>query len=303
MTLIKYCKALSDDTRARLVNVLMAVELNVGEIVQVLEMGQSRISRHLKILSDSGLVECRREGLWAFYRAVESGPARDFLDGVAHLLQEEPACAKDCQHADKVVRERTVATRRFFDSIAPDWERLSQDVLGSLQLSKEIRARLPKCSCAADLGCGPGDLLDVLAEKARAVIGVDNSPKMLELAQERFLGNNKISLRIGELNHLPLADWEADCAVLSLVLHHLPMPVDAIREAARVLKIGGKLLVVEFDSHDNELMRTEYGDRLLGVSPEHMFDWFKKARFKVGAATEFSVNMGLKIVLYEAVKQ
>jgi ArsR family transcriptional regulator len=303
MEIIKYCKALSDETRARLVNVLLDYELNVGEIVQVMGMGQSRISRHLKILSDSGLVDVRRDGLWAFYRASEGGPGRDFLDGVAPLMEGENALKRDRNVAVKVIRERTAATRQFFDDIAPDWDRMTAEVLGSLDLGRELQARLPKCACSADLGCGPGDMLAILAKTSDSVIGVDNSPRMLELAEERFSGDASMSLRIGELTHLPLRDWEADCAVMSLVLHHLPRPIDAIREAGRVLKIGGRLLIAEFERHGNELMRTEYGDRRLGIPSQKMLDWLEEARFTAVGVTKFPVNMGLVVVVYEAEKK
>jgi len=303
MKIIKYCKALADETRARLVNVLLEYELNVGEIVQVMEMGQSRISRHLKILSDSGLVDVRREGLWAFYRASDEGAGRDFLDGVASLLESEAELKRDRNRAEKVIRERTAATRQFFDDIAPDWDRMTAEVLGELNLGKEIQARLPKCECAADIGCGTGDLLEILAKSAQTVIGVDNSPKMLELAEERFSDDANMSIRIGEMTHLPLRDWEADCAVTSLVLHHLARPIDAIKEVGRVLKIGGRLLIAEFDVHENELMRSEYGDRRLGIPQEKMVTWLEQARFDVKSVTEFSINMGLVVVLYEAEKK
>lgn len=303
MEIIKYCKALADETRARLVNVLLEYELNVGEIVQVMEMGQSRISRHLKILSDSGLVDVRRDGLWAFYRASDHGPGRDFLGGVSTLLEEEDALKRDRNRAEKVIRERTAATRQFFDDIAPDWDRMTADVLGELNLGREIQARLPKCACSADIGCGPGDMLEILARSSDMVIGVDNSPKMLELAEERFSDDARMSLRIGEMTHLPLRDWEADCTVMSLVLHHLARPLDALREAGRVLKIGGRLLVAEFDQHENELMRSEYGDRQLGIPREKMLAWLKQARFEITNVTEFSVNMGLVVVMYEAEKK
>jgi ArsR family transcriptional regulator len=303
MEIIKYCKALSDETRVRLVNVLLEYELNVGEIVQVMEMGQSRISRHLKILSESGLVGVRREGLWAFYRVSEEGPGRAFLNGVRDLMSGEPELKRDRNRAEKVILERTAATRQFFDDIAPEWDRMTAEVLGDLDLGREIQARLPECDCAADIGCGTGDMLEILARSSRSVIGVDNSPKMLELAEERFSGDGHMSLRIGEMTHLPLRDWEADCTVMSLVLHHLAMPLDAIREAGRVLKIGGRLLIAEFDQHDNELMRSEYGDRRLGIPRESMCSWLEEARFDIRSVTEFKVNMGLVVVIYEAEKR
>ncbi|MBC15474.1 Transcriptional regulator, ArsR family [Pseudodesulfovibrio profundus] len=302
MEIIKYCKALADETRARLVNVLLEYELNVGEIVQVMEMGQSRISRHLKILADSGLVNFRREGLWAFYRVSDDGPGRDFLDGITKLLEDEEELKRDRNRADKVIRERTAATRQFFDDIAPEWDRMTAEVLGDLDLGEEIRKRLPQCECAADIGCGPGDMLEILARSSNMVIGVDNSPKMLELAEERFSEDANMSLRIGETTHLPLRDLEADCTVMSLVLHHLARPIDAIREAGRVLRTGGRLLVAEFDQHDNEIMRSEYGDRRLGIPQEKMHNWLGQTGFAVLATKEFKVNKGLVVVMYEAEK-
>ncbi|CCH48558.1 ArsR/SmtB family transcription factor [Pseudodesulfovibrio piezophilus] len=303
MKIIKYCKALADETRARLVNVLLEYELNVGEIVQVMEMGQSRISRHLKILSDSGLVDVRREGLWAFYRASEDGPGRDFLDGIALLFEGENELKRDSNRADRVIRERMAATRQFFDAIAPEWDRMTAEVLGEIDLGREIQTRLPQCGCAADIGCGPGDMLEILAGTSDMVIGVDNSPKMLELAEERFSGDANMSLRIGEMTHLPLRDQEADCTIMSLVLHHLARPVDALREAGRVLRKGGKLLIAEFDQHDNEIMRSEYGDRRLGIPKSKMCDWLAQTDFTVRDVTEFQVNMDLVVVIYEAEKQ
>ncbi|MDD3313670.1 metalloregulator ArsR/SmtB family transcription factor [Pseudodesulfovibrio sp.] len=301
MEIIKYCKALADETRVRLVNVLLAYELNVGEIVQVMDMGQSRISRHLKILAESGLVDVRRDGLWAFYRASEDGPGRDFLDGVASLLDGEEL-RRDRNRADKVIRERTAATRRFFDDIAPEWGRMTAEILGGLDLSREIRQRLPRCGTAADIGCGTGDLLEIMAEHADMVIGVDNSPRMLELAGERFPDDAHMSLRIGETTHLPLRDQEADCTVMSLVLHHLARPEDALREAARVLRPDGRLLIAEFDQHEVEVMRSDYGDRRLGIPREKMRTWLEQEGFSLVKSTDFAVNKGLVVVLYEAVK-
>lgn len=303
MEIVRFAKALSDEVRARLVSLLLRFELNVGEIVQALGMGQSRISRHLKILADCGLIECRREGLWAFYRAAGAGPGRDFLERVGHLFADGKTAEFDRSRAERVIAERVRATRQFFDAIAEDWERLSRDILGSFDLAAEIRRRLPECGVVADLGCGPGDLLATLLAKAGRLIGVDNSPRMLALAAERFAGNPKVSLRIGELSHLPMRDWEAECAVLSMVLHHLPAPQEALAEAGRVLKLGGSLIVVEFDQHEVEAMRSEYGDHRLGFERKALKALLEQARFKVKRAEAFPVNRGLAVVIYECVKR
>ena len=112
-----------------------------------------------------------------------------------------------------------------------------------------------------------------------------------------------MSLRIGEMTHLPLRDWEADCMVVSLALHHLARPLDAVREAARALKIGGRLLIAEFERHEVEVMRSDYGDRRLGIPREKMEGWLEQCRFNLLDVTEFPVNMGLVVVLYEAEKK
>lgn len=303
MELVKYCKALSDETRIRLVALLMRVELNVGEIVQSVDMGQSRVSRHLKILLDAGLVSVRRDGLWAFYKGAQEGRARTFLDGAETLIADEPVFATDLARAEEALRQRVESTREFFDAVAEDWDGLARDVLGEFDLSSEITARMDTCSVAADLGCGPGDLLAELASKCGQVIGVDNSQKMLDTARSRFASNDQISLRIGELPHLPLRDWEADFAVLSMVLHHLSTPQQAINEAGRVLKMGGKLVIAEFDSHDNEIMRKVYGDHRLGVARSEMEEWLGKARFEVKNIASHPVNKGLTVLIYECTRK
>ncbi len=303
MELVKYCKALSDETRVRLVVLTMHHELNVGEIVLAVGMGQSRVSRHLKILLDAGLVTVRRDGLWAFYRAVENGPARVFLDAATAMFSTEGVFASDLVRAEEVLRKRVDTTREFFDAVAEDWDGLSRGVLGNLDLATEITSRMEKCNVAVDLGCGTGDLLFGLVANCASVIGVDNSRKMLDTAAARFVDEQRITLRIGELPHLPLRDWEADFAVLSMVLHHLSDPMQAIGEAGRVLKMGGKLVVAEFERHDNESMRTEYGDRRLGIARDEMEQWLIKARFDVAAVTSHVVNKGLTVLIYECTRK
>ncbi len=302
MKLVTLCKALGDESRARIINVLLRYELNVGELVQALGMGQSRVSRHLKILADSGLALLRRDGLCSFYRAVDEGDARRLMDAAAPLM-EGRAARKDLEAAQAVVGERARATRRFFDAIAGEWDRLRRDVLGELDLEAAIVARMSAVTVAADLGCGTGGMLARMASKASRVIGVDNSPGMLKEAAQRFQDGDTVSLRIGELAHLPMRDWEVEFAALSMALHHLSDPRPALGEAARVLKFGGRLVVAEFDAHGVEAMRSEYGDHRLGIARSDMLEWLRQARFDASVAAEFPVNKGLVVVLYEAVKK
>lgn len=303
MDLLRIHKALADETRLRLTAVLLAFELNVGELVAVFGMGQPRISRHLKVLADAGLLECRREGLWAFYRAARRGAARSFLDCHATLLAALPQHAQDRERALAAVRERVLATRRFFDAVAGQWRDLAREVLGDFDLAEELAGRLHPGMIAADLGCGPGELLARLAGSARQAIGVDSSPRMLELAGARLADRPNVSLRLGELEHLPLREGEVQAATLSMVLHHVSDPQAALAEARRVLAPGGMLLVAEFDRHDNEAMRVKYGDARLGVDRETMYGWLQTAGFVPRRVDAFPVNQGLTVLIAEAALQ
>lgn len=311
--LLRIHKALADDTRLRLAGILRRFELNVGELVAVLGMGQPRISRHLKILMEAGLVDCRREGLWAFYSAAATGPGRQVLEASAALMDAPdaaPAFADDASRAAAAVRERVQATRRFFDAVAGQWRDLSREVLGDLDLPGEIAGRVPDGAAVADLGCGPGELLERLSKRACLVIGVDNSPRMLELAAQRLNGNGKgaqavragVSLRLGDLTHLPLREGEVQACVFSMVLHHLPDPVAALAEARRVLCPGGLLVIADFDRHDNEAMRVQYGDARLGLDQQTLRAWLGEAGFAPGRLELYPVNQGLTVLLAEAAR-
>ncbi|MHC1790798.1 ArsR/SmtB family transcription factor [Solidesulfovibrio sp.] len=291
-TPLPWFKALADETRLRLVRVLSRHELSVGEITTVLGMGQSRVSRHLAILVGCGLLVSRREGAWTFYSATTTGRETSFLRCLAPFLDTAGPEA-DLTAVDAVLRERRLETRRFFNDIASDWAALRREVLGEVDPAALVREVMPAgVGAAADLGCGPGDLLPVLAERAGAVIGVDSSPSMLALAERRSLGL-PVSVRMGELEHLPMADGEADFAVICLTLHHLPDPAAALTEARRVLSPAGRLVVIDFTPHEDEAMRRRFGDRWLGFSREKLAKWLDRAGFTLDDWSTHPVNKGL----------
>ena len=300
MELLLKTKALADETRLRLLGVLARYELNVGEIVQVMNMGQSRISRHLKILVDAGLLTCRRQGMWSFYSAgrIESALLRAVLDDLEHFDGHQA----DLAAAQQVLNERRRSTTHFFDEIAADWNRLSREMLGEFDLVQAIE----RCIAAdnpgtvVDLGCGPGFLLERLSQTAELVIGVDNSSRMLEAAGKRLADGPEVSLRIGDLEHLPLRDAEADAAIMSLVLHHLAAPQDGIMEAGRVVRPGGLLVLADFLPHTNEILRTRYGDRQLGLAPDDLAVWLGQAGFRIFERTTHEVNLGLVLLILTA---
>lgn len=291
---LQYFKALADETRLRLLNVLCRHELNVNELVLILEMGQSRISRHLKILANAGLLIWRRDGLWVFYSAPLSGTARAYIDAVLPFFEDDPALKADLDMAASMIEERAHKTRQFFNAIAEDWDKLSREVLGGFDLALAVSRHMPECSVAADLGCGTGNVLQAMLGKAETVIGVDGSPRMLELARRRFASEGeRVSLRIGDLSHLPLRDGEADFASLNMVLHHIPQPGEVLREIRRVLSPGGLLVLTDFNSHTDERMRLEYGDHWLGFDEEILRGHLARAGFVVEESSLAAVERGL----------
>jgi len=301
MKALTYFKALSDQTRVRIFNVLRHLELNVNEIVKLLDMGQSRVSRHLKIMNDSGLLVSRRDGLWVFYSVPKNGDVSGFIDSIGCLLSGDPILDADLERAGDILNDRKKETSRFFDSVAEDWEAMKRTIIGERDLAADILKGIQSCAVVADLGCGTGDLLVHLHKKAKTIIGVDNSPRMLERAQ-LYCADNRMDtdLRIGELEHLPMRNAEADCVIINLVLHHLAVPLDGIREARRVLKKHGRLIVTDFDKHEDETLRGQYGDRWLGFTKEEVEKWMKSVNFKIKTFVQLKVKRGLSINLYVA---
>lgn len=282
----RYFKALSDDTRLRLVHVLSRYELSVNELVSLMEMGQSRVSRHLKVLAESGLVSSRRDGLWVFYAAVTEGEGHAFLQAVTPFLTANMDMRADMDMAARMLEDRALKTRQFFNAVADHWDSLNREVLGGFDLPAAVAELAPSpCATAVDLGCGTGLVLERLRDRVGTLIGVDGSSRMLELARRRFAADfgevTNVSLRMGELDHLPLRDDEADFACLNLVLHHLSHPATTIEETRRVLRPGGLMLITDFDRHTQERMRTDYGDRWLGFDEASLRKLVEQAGFVV----------------------
>ncbi len=280
MYIVDLLKALADPTRIRLFHILLTFELNVGELVELFQMGQSRISRHLKILADCGLIRARRDGQWTFYSAAENQELQPFIQGLQSVLSEENCLKEDRLCGTDILKQRTRRTQHFFEKMANQCPKFSRQDLGHLDLSDEIFARIPPKSIVADLGCGQGEMLLRLCDNADFVIGVDNSANMLQAAEQNLPSKAKVSLRIGEIDYLPLRNDEADVAILSMVLHHLANPQTAFLETARILKSEGKILIADFMQHEQEDMREKYGDLWLGFLPEQIKIWLNKAGFQ-----------------------
>ncbi len=300
MGLLSHIKALSDETRLQMYSVLLSHELNVNDIVDILGISQPRASRHLKILADAGLVSSRRDGLWVFYRAVNGHKSAEMLK---ELVLTDTELSAELRRLEEKIAEKAREKTLFYDSLAPRWDMLKEGIFGTINIAHEIAARAHSCDIAADFGCGTGELLPILAEKAPHVIGIDRSPKMLEEARRRLKENGRhIELRIGEIEHLPMRDGETELAVMNMVLHHLSEPQKGIREAWRTIKPGGRCIIVELNKHHREEFRTTLGHRWLGFPRKLMEEWLVGAGFNMKDVAQFKTRSGLGISIFVSEK-
>lgn len=303
MNIIKYLKAISGGTRLRLLFLLLHYELNVNEVVAVVEMIQSRVSRHLKILTESGLLQFRRDGGFVYYSAFTDEANGPVIRLVSDALADDPVCGADRDRAEALIRERKSRTKRFFEFVADTWEVRKHDVLGDLDLNRMIADRVGNCPVAADLGCGTGALPAALHGQVTTVIGVDSSPGMLEQARLKTAAMAGVNLRLGELEYLPMRDREAHCAVMNMVLHHISEPVKVLAEAHRILQPRGTFFVADFDKHNKVAVREKIGGSRFGFSQKEMEAWLAGAGFVPAGLERFAVNYGLTVNLFSARKQ
>ncbi|MFO8032569.1 MAG: metalloregulator ArsR/SmtB family transcription factor [Desulfohalobiaceae bacterium] len=296
MYIIRCFKSLADETRLRLYYLLLHYEFSVNEIVQVMEMGQSRISRHLKVLSDSGLLLSRRDGSFVYYQGARSRDLHHLTEFILQWARVQEVFQADLERAQRVSNERKERTRLFFNSVADYWDLLKREILGEFDLSPIIRSWSTSCEVAVDLGCGTGDDLPLLAEQAQKVIGVDSSLKMLDRTRSRLKGSqSNVELRLGELEHLPLSDQEANLAVANMVLRHVSEPMLGLREIKRILRPGGVFVLSDFDLHQKEEVRKKYGGVWLGFAKEQLQEWLQEAGFAILQLEEYQVRQGLKV--------
>ncbi|HEY1405831.1 MAG TPA: metalloregulator ArsR/SmtB family transcription factor [Spirochaetota bacterium] len=294
---VEYFKALADPTRFRICAVLRDRELSVNEIVSVFSMGQSRISRHLKILADCGFISYRRDGLWSFYTLVRNGEPGALMNAISYLFETDE-CVQDVERAEKALRARSEGTVRYFNNVASSWDRERREILGGFDINTKVMQLLGDKKLIADLGCGSGAFASELAANGHAVIGVDSSPKMISASRDKSAERGvDLDLRIGELEHLPLRDGEVDGATVILTLHHLSNPAQALGEIARVVKSGGSLVIVDFEKHSMEEMRSRYHDLWLGFSRKEMTRWVEESSFHVDSYTKVKLDIGLSLII------
>jgi ubiquinone/menaquinone biosynthesis C-methylase UbiE/DNA-binding transcriptional ArsR family regulator len=269
--------ALSDLVRSRMLVVLERTELTVGELCGVLQLPQSTVSRHLKVLGDAGWVASRKDGTSRFYTLAlrEAGPRKLWpvvRDHVALL----PAAAQDARRLASVLARRRLASQEFFASAAGQWDRLRDELFGSGFYVEALLALFDSGWRVGDLGCGTGQVSAAIAPHVGHVIAVDGSAEMLTAARKRLKDATNVDVRRGDLEALPIDTASLDIAVMVLVLHHVPDPVSAVREATRALKPRGRLLVVDMLPHGHEEYKQQMGHVWLGFAEEQVSGWMSE---------------------------
>ncbi|KAB7648787.1 ArsR/SmtB family transcription factor [Polymorphobacter fuscus] len=272
-------RALADPSRVRILLLVRRMELSVGEIAAVLEQSQPRVSRHIRILSDAGLVKRSKEGAWVFVRLGEAGVAGPVLAAMDALAAD--AGIVDQARLAAVREERAAAADAWFATHAASWDRERSLYIAESAVEAAVIAALGSDALGnlVDVGTGTGRMIELLGPRATTALGIDRSPEMLRLARGRIEGAGlaHAEVRRGDMYALPSDDGSVDTVVLHQVLHFADDPAAVIAEAARVLAPAGRLLIVDFMPHNREELRNQQRHLRLGFADAQMIDWMAAA--------------------------
>jgi len=279
-------QALADPTRLRILALLRRMELSVGELAIILDQSQPRVSRHVRILADAGIVERRREGSWVFLTIApeeRTEPMFALVDAWADAPSEE-AFQSDASKLDRIRTDRAEAAGRYFSSHADTWDSIRSLHVAESEVEEAIGRALggQPLGRLVDIGTGTGRMIELFGRSALQSVGIDRSSEMLRLARVKLeAAGIPSSLRQGDMYALPMDDGSADTIIIHQVLHYAHSPAAAIDEASRVLAPGGRLLIVDFAAHEREELRTTDAHIRLGFDDETMATWFKAAGISV----------------------
>lgn len=274
--LLRSLACLGDMARLRLLRLVEQEELSVGELARVLQLPQSTVSRHLKVLYESGWIGRRTEGTASRYwmdRAALSRGGRALWDVVSRQLGETPTLAEDDHRMTEVLAERSADSSAFFGRIVGEWDRLRRELFGASFDWEALLSFLGPQWIVADVGCGTGSTAELLAPVVGRVIAVDREPQMLAAARKRLDRFDNVEFLRGEVTDLSLGDGHVDAAVVSLVMTSVEAPDAAVREIARVLRPGGLALIVDMVPHDRTSYRHTMGHVHLGFDREAVGQW------------------------------
>ncbi len=279
-------KTLNDPMRLRILALLEREELAVHELVALLGAPQSTVSRHLALLRDAGLVRDRREGTSSYLRFALPGDHvwREAWQLALHSFADDPMAVADGNALDELLEQRSLRSREWFDAVGPEWDRLRKVFHDDVQRARAIGKLVPRGMKVVDIGTGTGILALDLVQAGVHVIAVDHSHRMLEAARGKLAASGcaRVELRHGDATSLPLEDGEVDAALAHMVLHYVASPPEAIREMARVVRPGGRVVLVDFvrdddSARERDWMRKDLGVLWQGFPADRIKGWLEEA--------------------------
>jgi ArsR family transcriptional regulator len=289
-------RAAGEATRLRILALLATSELNVKDLTQILGQSQPRISRHLKLMAEAGLITRFREGSWVFFRLADSGAEGTLARAIVGSLDPtDLTLARDRARAASVQKARAEAAQAYFKMHAAEWDKIRTLHVAESQVEAAMDKALGEgpFNFLVDLGTGTGRMLELFGGRAARALGFDLNHDMLAYARIKLerSGHTHAQVRHGDLYNIPLPDGAADAVVLHQVLHFLDDPAAAVAEAARLLKVGGKLLVVDFAPHELEFLREQAAHRRLGFARDQLDRWLEGAGLTVEHFRELSPDL------------
>lgn len=283
---VEILRAAGEPTRLRILSLLAAEELSVMELSRVLDQSQPRVSRHLKLMADAGLIERFPDGARVYYRLSHDAQARRLTDTVLDILADDEGEA-DHRRLEEVRSERAADAARYFEQVAPQWDQMRSLYVCETDVEKAVEqaAGSGPFNRVVDLGTGSGRMLTLLGKKAKMSVGLDLSQNMLNIARANVTkaGLDKVELRHGDIFSTRLPAESADLVIVHQVLHYLNDPVAAVSEAARLVSPGGRLLIVDFAPHNFEQLREEHQHRRLGFADEEIAGWLEQSGLQAAA--------------------
>ncbi len=283
---VSVLRAAGEPTRLRLLALLAESDLTVSDLIEILGQSQPRISRHLKLLTEAGLLERYQEGAWAYFRLADQGSAASLVEAIIERFDpEDRDITRDRERLDVVRKKRASRAAEYFSRSAADW-----DAIRSLHIDEELVEKTMldmvgdrDIGFMLDLGTGTGRVLELFSGRFEKAVGIDASRDMLAVARSRLDDANlsRVQTRQADLYLLPTQEGTCDLVTIHQVLHYLEDPAGAIMEAAKALRPGGRLLVVDFAPHDLEFLREEHAHLRLGFSNEQMQEWMEEADLKL----------------------
>jgi ubiquinone/menaquinone biosynthesis C-methylase UbiE/DNA-binding transcriptional ArsR family regulator len=279
--LVAALKAAAEDTRLRILLLLAAGELNVKDLTQILGQSQPRISRHLKLLAEAGLIERFREGSWVYFHVSDRSEGGKLARRILETVDiRDAVLRRDSERADALKRERESAAQSYFREHAADWDRIRALYVSETAVEGAIAEALagPPFKVFVDLGTGTGRMLEMFADRYERGIGLDVNKSMLAYARSKLniSGFPHAEVRHGDIYDLSLPDGVADGVVMHQVLHYLSEPAHAVREATRILAPGGRILIVDFAPHEIEILRERHAHERLGFDEDQVKTWLEE---------------------------